>query len=302
MNKILLDGKEVETLVPESLPMLIHGEHGSGGSLYTVCLAAKWFTQGYDILFLCGYPMAEEAFSKEVGNVHPNARFFIQEKAEEFMKAVKTLQKENTAVVVKNIELFDDKVFNAVHDLHNLIISGDVYKSKAKENILAKEYTTEIYFSAVEGKDIPELQKYQGFVMTEGYKGMTSLFETSDVGITTQYKNDWVSYETDKTLIHVTKKENWEQIQKTGYIQPRDPSPQHWGGMNAIFFYDEDKALAPEFIEKIKKHSKESGEELVRLYIKTHNKLYKSVTKERPLHIMTLGPISLQEIIKSEVI
>ena len=40
MKKILLDKKEIEALVPESLPMLIHGEEGSGTSFYTICLAA----------------------------------------------------------------------------------------------------------------------------------------------------------------------------------------------------------------------------------------------------------------------
>lgn len=177
MKKIVLDGKTVEKVVPESLPMLIHGEHSSGGSLYTVCLAAKWFTQEYDILFLCGYPMAEEAFTNEVGNVHTNARFFTKENVDAFLQVLKTSLRENTIVVVKNIELFDDKAFDAVSDIKNLIISGDVYKSKVKEKVLNKKFTTVIYFSAVEGKDIPELKKYQGFVITESYQGMTSLSE-----------------------------------------------------------------------------------------------------------------------------
>ncbi|MEK7572041.1 MAG: hypothetical protein AAB553_07250 [Patescibacteria group bacterium] len=181
MKKILLDGKEVENLVPESLPLMIHGEHGSGGSLYTVCLAAKWFSQGYNIVFLCGYPMAEEAFSIEVGSVHPNARFFTQEKVSEFIEVLKNPLEQNTIVVVKNIELFEDTVINAVCDMNNLIISGDVYKSKVKEKVLDKKFTTEIYFSSVEGKEIPQLEKYQGFVVTEGYKGkMTSLSNISD--------------------------------------------------------------------------------------------------------------------------
>lgn len=122
------------------------------------------------------------------------------------------------------------------------------------------------------------------------------------MGIPQQYLSDWIPYETDKILIHVTKKENWEQIQKIGRIEPRDPSPQHWAGMKAIFFFDEDKALAPEFLEKMKNHAKESDEELIRLCIKTNNKLYKSITKERPDHIMTLEPVEIKEIVTAEVV
>lgn len=177
MKKIILDGQEVDKLVLESLPMLIHGEHGSGASLYTVCLAAKWFSQGSNILFLCGYPMAEEAFAQEVGIDYSHVRFYTQEKVDDFLGALKDVVHENTIFIVKNIELFDDKVFDAINEIDKLIISGDVYKSKIREKVLSKQFSTEVYFSAFEGKEIPELEEYHGFVIAEDYQGITSLSE-----------------------------------------------------------------------------------------------------------------------------
>ena len=70
--------------------------------------------------------------------------------------------------------------------------------------------------------------------------------------------------------------------------------------MKAIFFFDENYALSPEVLEKMRKHEEESHEHLIRLYIKTKNKLFKSNTKDRQFHIMTLDPIYLKDIIKSE--
>lgn len=117
-----------------------------------------------------------------------------------------------------------------------------------------------------------------------------------------QYRSDWSPWYTEGLLIHITKKEHWEEIQKHGALEPRDPNPQHWAGMKAIFFFDEDHALTPEALEKMRAHVKKSGEQLVRLYIKTANQIYQSTTSDRAFHIMTLDPIPLKEIIKSEIV
>ena len=120
------------------------------------------------------------------------------------------------------------------------------------------------------------------------------------VMIPEKYKNDWAPLETKKTMVHVTPRKNWEGIQQVGYIEPRDPSPQHWAGMKAVFLFDEDKASTPEAKEKMKAYVQKSGEDLVRLYIQTKNQLFKSISPERPDHVMALNPIPLEEIIKVE--
>lgn len=175
MKKIFLDDKEVAEVVPESLPMLIHGVHGSGASLYTVCLAAKWFLQDYPILFLCGYSMAEESFAQEIGSEHLNAKFYTQEKVNEFIHAVKDIKDPKTIVVIKNIELFGSEVFKTVNGIKNIIFSGDVNKTAFADELLAKDFTTEVYFSPLRGKDVPRLEKFHGFVTAGDYKGITYL-------------------------------------------------------------------------------------------------------------------------------
>lgn len=174
MKKIILDGKEVETFVPESLPMLIHGIEGSGASLYTICLAAKWFSQNYEILFLCGYSMAEEQFIQQVGIEHSRAIFFTKEKTDLFTKALANANKE-TIIFIKNIELFNQNAFEILQSRHNIIISGDLSKLTYKNQLLANKFTTEIYFSPLPEKTVPQLEKFQGFVMTKGYKGFTTI-------------------------------------------------------------------------------------------------------------------------------
>lgn len=173
MRKILLDRKEI-TLSTESLPMLIHGKEGSGASLYTICLASKWFTQGNEVLFLCGYPMAEEEFEREVTMKHDTAKFFTKEKINEFTAALKAAS-DNTIIFVKNIELFDENLFSLINSNRNIIISGDVENSSLKNTLLAKNFKTGIYFSPLEGKSLLLTQKYQGTVISGEYTGITLL-------------------------------------------------------------------------------------------------------------------------------
>lgn len=176
MNKILLDGKEVTQFVKESLPTLIHGEHGSGASLYTVTLAANFYAKGFPILFLCGFPMAEEEFVKQVGNYdREKVKFYTKEKVEEFKKIIISENTNNFVLVVKNIELFGEDIGDLVAGKHNVIISGDINKSEFKDKLLDKNFTTQIYFSPFENVDLPQLNKYDGFISSGDYKGITSL-------------------------------------------------------------------------------------------------------------------------------
>lgn len=175
MKKILLDDKEVSTLVPDSLPMLIHGEDESGASLYTICLAAKWFQQKHHILFLCGYTLAEEEFAHQVGKSYENVTFYTREHVEEFINTLKKGVSARTIVLVKNIELFDEKLIHSLNDIDNLIISGNIEKSDIRDEVVKKEFSTSIYFSPLLGIELPELEKYQGFVVSGDYRGITQL-------------------------------------------------------------------------------------------------------------------------------
>lgn len=174
MRKILQDGREVTKLENGSLPMIIHGKEGSGASLYTICLAAKWFTQGNEVLFLCGYPMAEEEFEREVGITHENAKFYTKDNVKQFISAIKSVS-DNTVIFVKNIELFDDNLLSLIDSKHNIAISGDIENSRFKSKLLTKTFTTEIYFSPLDGKNKLPTQKYEGCIISGKYKGITKL-------------------------------------------------------------------------------------------------------------------------------
>ncbi len=174
MKKILLDDKEVEKLAPESLPMLIHGEEGSGASLYTIALMAKWFSQGYKLHVLCGYSFAEEEFQKQIDTTYQEKIFFTKEEVQLFIAAI-ALRGTNDIVIIKNIELFDVELWQAISPIDHLIVSGDVHKALLKNSILQKTFTTKILFSPLDSMTIPEIKKYEGFLIAGDYKGVTKL-------------------------------------------------------------------------------------------------------------------------------
>ncbi len=168
--KIILDNKEVPELVPASLPMLVHGHEGSGASMYTIALAAKWFTQGREIKFLCGYPMAEKEFTTLVGE-HKSAIFYTQEKIEQFKQDVIN---SDALVVIKNIELFGVDVIKAINT-KLFIVSGDFSKCSFKEELDKIPFASEVYFSQLNNKELPPLKKYEGLVISGEFQGLTRL-------------------------------------------------------------------------------------------------------------------------------
>jgi hypothetical protein len=166
--QIILDDKVVEKLEPESLPMLIHGQEGSGASMYTIALAAKWYQLGYKILFLCGYEMAEMEFTNLVGN-HQEARFFMKDRQKDFLDSLSGVD-DKTIVVVKNFELFNQEVLNEIKT-SLYIVSGDI----SKANLQQKNFATEVYFSEIGNRTVPQLKKYEGYVVSGVYTGTTRI-------------------------------------------------------------------------------------------------------------------------------
>ncbi|MFA5853728.1 MAG: hypothetical protein WC866_01440 [Patescibacteria group bacterium] len=172
MKKILLDEKEIG-LDGMDFPILIHGSDGSGASLYTISLAAAAHAEGENLLFLCGFPMAEKEFDTQVGASHPRAHFFTKEHLEEFKARLEST--EQNVLFVKNAELFDEDLINSVVRHQRAVISGDIERCAAKALLLAAQFPTRILFSKLGTEDVPELQKYQAFYTGSGRNGLTSL-------------------------------------------------------------------------------------------------------------------------------
>ncbi|KKU48685.1 hypothetical protein A3H10_00950 [Candidatus Uhrbacteria bacterium RIFCSPLOWO2_12_FULL_46_10] len=115
-----------------------------------------------------------------------------------------------------------------------------------------------------------------------------------------EYRQYWEPYKTDKVLLHLTTRVNFENIKKVGHIEPRDPFPKHWAGIKAIFLADPDDPLYAESLKYVLAHVKEKHKGLLRLHIKTKNDLYKSKDPARTFQVMSLSPIYFEDIIEIE--
>lgn len=173
MKKILLDETEIH-FRDANFPIRIHGVDGSGASLYTISLAAHMHADGNEILFLCGYPMAEQEFLQQVGTPSPRAKFYTQERADAFIEQL-ALAGDDAVIVVKNAELFSEQVIAAALTHAKVVISGDLERSAAKELLRSRAFTTSILFSALGTEALPELAKYQAAFSSAERRGITRL-------------------------------------------------------------------------------------------------------------------------------
>ena len=193
--KISLEMSQEFRFFESDLSILIHGEEHAGASLFTVSVVADLYSQGSKILFLSGYPMAREEFLKQTddannfvlgtGNEKPDelqksrAIFLLKESSDFFVHLMRALPDISERVVlVKNIELFEEKVFDAVKDINKVIISGNLGKCACKESVLKKDFATKIFFSTLVADSslaLPCLEKYQGFLTSPSSNGIVSL-------------------------------------------------------------------------------------------------------------------------------
>ncbi len=178
MNKIQCDGIDF-AFTPDHLPILIHGEDKAGASLFTITVAANLFAQGEKIIFLSGYPMAREEFFKQIGT-DQQVPFFIKDEIPQFIEAVKNLPDiKERVVVIKNIELFSEEILNLVSSFPKIIISGDINQCTFKSEVIAIPFNSKVFFSPFENMELPELDKYQGFLESDSKTGKVSVIINS---------------------------------------------------------------------------------------------------------------------------
>lgn len=192
MNKILLNGEGY--IIKESdLPYLVTYKEGAGGSHFTVTLLADLFNSGSKILFFTAFPMAKDnflaqigvnnskiAFVNSVGDLINNkdAQAIILDSGNEdlFIEVLKNIEDiSGRVILVKNIEAFGQKVFDACLEMDNIVLSGNIDKCIAKDQIIKKEYKNIVVFSKPEISipfEIPELEKWTGYLSGENNKGI----------------------------------------------------------------------------------------------------------------------------------
>lgn len=176
MNKILVNQEELN-LTKINFPVLVHGEEGSGASLYTVTLAVNLFSQDFPIVFLCGYPMAEEEFKKQLDGTSYKDKvvFYTKEKVSEFKEFVINPINSQSIIFIKNIELFEKDVFDLILTKNKIILSGDLNKCSCKNQILSTKFNTKIFFSSFSNMAFSVLRKYEGFFVSKNLKGATKV-------------------------------------------------------------------------------------------------------------------------------
>lgn len=175
MNKILLNGN-IFKCKESDLPFLIHGEEKAGSSLFTVTLAANLFSTGCKLLFLTGYVMAKEEFLKQTQSTeNKNIIFCLKDQTENFINYLNTLpDMQERIIAIKNIDLFDERIFDLVSENEKIIISGDISRCIFKDKILNKDFKTKVFFSKLENTTIPNLQKYEGFLEKDNITGIVT--------------------------------------------------------------------------------------------------------------------------------
>ena len=181
---MLIFGNSRLSLDNSDLPCLIHGAPGSGASFFSInVIAESFYLQGLKILFFTAKPAARDEFLKLAGvddayivtdqastlnSFNKQAVFVNSGDQDSFVRCVKTLPDiDDRVVFVKNIELYEEKVFSAISDKTSVILSGDIDTAVCKDMLIQRKYVTKIFFSKPEadiGVVIPDIEKYQGYM------------------------------------------------------------------------------------------------------------------------------------------
>lgn len=192
-DKIILNEKEYQVSETD-LPCLITYAEKAGGSHFSVSMIANLFLQGEKILFLTAYPMAKDNFFEQIkgheskttyitndSQLDPNNQGIILESGNEelFLKATKQLADINDRIIlIKNMEVFGQAVFDICLNYQKLILSGNIDKCIAKKQISQIKFNTIIAFTKPEidlDIKIPDLEKYAGYWWSKDKEGQSKL-------------------------------------------------------------------------------------------------------------------------------
>ncbi len=167
----------------DQLPCLIHGKENEGASYFTVTLTANLFKQGYKVLFICGYHMARDEFREQVGEENTSDGRVIFIKREEVEKLGRVMSELDNihewVILIKNVDLFDESVFEVVKNHSRLILSGDLDKCSFARKIDLEKIESTVLFSKpklTEDVEVPILEYREAFFSNKkGIKGKTKL-------------------------------------------------------------------------------------------------------------------------------
>lgn len=175
---ILINNKKVDFSLND-LPILISGAEKTGSSLFTVCLLANLLKSGHKVILFSTYPAAKEEFKNQAGNDLGSALIIDSKKEEDFIEIIKNIADISERIIlIKNIDQYSKKIFEAVKDLKFIIFSGDLDKCQFADDLIKKNFALRIFFSYSERNPIEELKslpKYSGLIVGEKYNGAIKL-------------------------------------------------------------------------------------------------------------------------------
>lgn len=193
MNSILLNDEEYH-FSETDLPCLVHYGAGVGGSLFSVSMVVDLFRQGSKILFLTGYPMAQDNFLEQISGqenkviIAHGIEQLLEEKQviiiesgnhDLFMKALSKLGDiEDRIIFIKNFDILNTDIVKAASQYGKAIISGDLDSSPLREYLRDLKFTTIIRFSkssCLLAPSCPKLDKYVGYLWQKNKDGLLKL-------------------------------------------------------------------------------------------------------------------------------
>jgi len=175
---ILINDKKTDFLLND-LPVLISGAEKTGSSFFTVCLLVNLLKSGHKVILFSAHPAAKEEFRNQVGDNLDNALIIDSEKEEDFIEIIKNISDLSERIVlIKNIDQYSKKIFEAVKDLKLVIFSGDLDKCQFADDLIKKNFSSKIFFSYSEKNPIEKLKllpKYSGLIFSEKHNGIIKI-------------------------------------------------------------------------------------------------------------------------------
>ncbi|MGE5426014.1 MAG: hypothetical protein ACM3PZ_02985 [Bacillota bacterium] len=175
---ILINDEKVDFSLND-LPILISGAEKTGSSFFTVCLLANLLKNGHKVILFSAHPAAKEEFKSQIGNELGNALIIDSEKEVDFIETIKNIPDLSQRIVlIKNIDRYSKKIFEAVKDLTLVIFSGDLDKCQFSDDLLKKSFASKIFFSYSKKNPVEKLKllpKYFGFIVSEKHNGIIKL-------------------------------------------------------------------------------------------------------------------------------
>jgi KaiC/GvpD/RAD55 family RecA-like ATPase len=171
---ILINDKKTE-FTKADFPMLVSGAEKTGTSFFSICLLANLLKSGQKVLLFSAYPAAKEEFSKQIKGFEDDALIIESGEEEAFIEMLPDIDDLSKRVILfKNIDAYSAKLFEALHDLKNVIFSGDLDKCQFAEELMKKKMTTKIFFS--QSAKFPQpglesLEQYQGEIFSDKHQG-----------------------------------------------------------------------------------------------------------------------------------